>query len=166
MVLQGELKSCLTSRSKLLLHKEETLRQQSKATWLLARDENTRYFHQFANKRRVNNSIWEAVEVDNTTVFYQVSIKKVARNFFADLYKESDSYSIEDQLNIINLFPSYVAAEDNRLIFRPVTLSEVESTLKIFAKDKTPGLDGCTVEFFLHFFDILGMEMVVAIEDS
>ena len=87
VVLQGELKSCLTSRSKLLLHKEETLRQQSRATWLLAWDENTRYFHQFSNKRRVNNSIWEAMEVNNTTVYDQVSIKKVVENFFADLYK-------------------------------------------------------------------------------
>ena len=65
------------------------------------------------------------MEVDNTTVYDQVSIKKVAKNFFADLYKESDSYSIEDQLNIISLFPSYVVAEDNRLIFRPATLNEV-----------------------------------------
>ena len=95
-ILQGELKNCLVSRGKLLLHKEETLRQKSRDTWLLAGDENSHYFHHYANKRRVTNAVWEAVDEDNTIVFYQASIKKVARNYFTDLYKELDTFTIEN----------------------------------------------------------------------
>ena len=47
----------------------------------------------------------------------------------------------------------------------PITLKEVDSTLKLFAKDKSPGFDGWTVEFFLHLFDILRPELVRAIEE-
>ena len=126
--------------------------------------ENTHYFHQFTNKRRVTNAVWEEVDEDNTKVFDQASIRKESRSYFADLYKEPDTVTIEDQLEVLNLFPSYVSNEDNRSIFIPVTIKEVETTLKNFAKDKSPGPDGWTVEFFLHFFDMLGLELVEAIE--
>ena len=45
-------------------------------------------------------------------------------------------------------------------------MEEVENTLKGFALDKSPGLDGWTMEFYLHFFNMLGMELVQAIGDS
>lgn len=140
-ILQGDLKNFLISRGKLLLHKEETLRKKSQATWLLTGEENTRYFHHFTNKRWVHNSVWEAMDGDNCTVYDQDSIRKVARNYFVDLYKEPDNYTIEDQLGMINISPSYVSTEDNLSMFGLVLLSEVESTLKIFAKDKSPELD-------------------------
>ena len=47
-----------------------------------------------------------------------------------------------------------------------VTPDEVEATLKGFAKDKSPRPDRWTVEFYLHFFDLWGMELVKAIEDT
>ena len=63
------------------------------------------------------------MDEDNSLVFYQPSIKKVGRNYYAELYWEPDTFSIEDQLEIIKFFPSYVSSEDNLSIFRPVTLS-------------------------------------------
>jgi hypothetical protein len=43
---------------------------------------------------------------------------------------------------------------------------EFLDTLKLFAKDKSPALDGWTVEFFIHFFDILGDDLLELVEDS
>jgi hypothetical protein len=40
------------------------------------------------------------------------------------------------------------------------------STLKGFANSKSPGPDGWTVEFFLEFFDILGHNILEAVEES
>ena len=47
-----------------------------------------------------------------------------------------------------------------------ISLLEVESTLKAFAKDKIPGPDGWTFEFYLHFLPLLSPEIVNAMEDS
>ena len=42
----------------------------------------------------------------------------------------------------------------------PLAKQEGFEILKICAKDKCPGSDGFTVEFYLHFWSILGDEMV------
>lgn len=44
-------------RSKILLDKEEEWRQKSRAVWLLAGDENTKFFHNYAKGRRTMNTI-------------------------------------------------------------------------------------------------------------
>ena len=46
------------------------------------------------------------------------------------------------------------------------TLKEVEDVLKGFKKDKSPGPDGWAVEFYLHFFDLVGKDILNVIEHS
>ena len=42
----------------------------------------------------------------------------------------------------------------------------METALKSFKKDKSPGPNGWPVEFYLAFFDILGPELVKVVESS
>jgi len=44
-------------KSKILKYREESIRLRSRATWLKARDDNTRFFHNYAKGRKVNNTI-------------------------------------------------------------------------------------------------------------
>ena len=62
------LKDCHLSKQEILLHKEETLRQKSRAIWLKVGDENSRYFHNYANKMWLTNSVWEAVDTKDNRV--------------------------------------------------------------------------------------------------
>jgi hypothetical protein len=48
----------------------------------------------------------------------------------------------------------------------PYTKKEIWEVLKSFAKDKIPGPDGWIVEFFLHFFDLVGVELLEMVEDT
>ena len=47
-----------------------------------------------------------------------------------------------------------------------MTLLEVEKALKTLKKDKSPRPDGFPVEFFLAFFDLLGAELVLLVEEA
>ena len=51
----------------LLRQKEEDWRLKSRAIWLQAGDENTRFFQQHANGRRAANSIWELTDLNGFT---------------------------------------------------------------------------------------------------
>jgi len=42
----------------------------------------------------------------------------------------------------------------------------IEGILKQFSKDKSPGSEGWTMEFYLEFLDILGVEILEVIEES
>ena len=45
-------------KRKILLDHENEARQKSRATWLICGDDNTQFFHKFANHRENGNSIW------------------------------------------------------------------------------------------------------------
>ena len=46
-----------------------------------------------------------------------------------------------------------------------VTKEEVLEVLKEFMKDKSPGPEGWTVEFYLHFFELVASNLVEAVEE-
>jgi hypothetical protein len=48
----------------------------------------------------------------------------------------------------------------------PCKLEEISDVLKGFSKDKSSGPDGWTVEFFLHFFDMVGPYLLVVVEET
>jgi hypothetical protein len=48
----------------------------------------------------------------------------------------------------------------------PCTREEILEVLKGFAKDKSPGPDGWTVEFFLHFFELVGQDLLDVVEET
>ena len=64
------------------------------------------------------------------------------------------------------LFPSMIPPEEAHCLVDPVTLPEIEGALKYFKKDRSPGPDGWPVEFFLHFFELLGKDLLVAVDFS
>jgi hypothetical protein len=43
---------------------------------------------------------------------------------------------------------------------------EIWEVLKSFAKDKSPGPDGWMIEFLIHYFDIIGVDLLELVEDS
>jgi hypothetical protein len=49
---------------------------------------------------------------------------------------------------------------------KPNTVEEIKLVLQRFSKDKSPGPDGWTVEFFLKYFDILGTDVQEVVEES
>ena len=44
-------------------------------------------------------------------------------------------------------------------------MGKLESTLKWFKKDKSLGLDGWSIEFYLPYFDTLGMDLLKVVEE-
>lgn len=51
----------------------------------------------------------------------------------------------------VKQYPLMFNNESNVALYRLVTKDEILTVLKSFAKDKCPGPDGWTIEFFLHF---------------
>jgi hypothetical protein len=51
-------------------------------------------------------------------------------------------------------------------LFKPVTLLELKAVLENFKKERSPGPDGWTSEFFIFFFDLVGADLLEMVEDS
>jgi len=73
---------------------------------------------------------------------------------------------IKDQIASVRLFPRMVSEEEFQLLEKSFTSEEVLEVLKGFTKDKSPGPDEWTVEFFLHFYEMVVKDLLEAVEES
>ena len=103
---------------------------------------------------------------DGLLVENEASLKEMGKDFFANIYKDEGSTSLDQQLKVISLFPRFIPSEQSSLLSKPVSLHEIELTLKDFKKDRSPGPDGWPVEFYLHFFDLLSPILLKVIDQT
>jgi hypothetical protein len=92
--------------------------------------------------------------------------KRKPPNYFGSFFKEQNQSDLRTQLETIRLYPRMVQEDDVLFLEKVVTLEELLKVLKGFAKDKSPGPDGWTVEFFLFFFDLVGPDLLAMVEDT
>ena len=126
----------------------------SKSIWSLESDRNTAYFLQLEKQRQISHIITELKNSTSVIVRNTDDILNVVHDFYKDLFScvQSDTTSINDMLNFIN-----VTVDENDIEFcdQDITVDEIHQSLKGMSKNKTPGSDGLTAEFYLYFFNDL-----------
>jgi hypothetical protein len=163
---ETELKEKELKRNNLLKEKEELWCQRSRAIWIKSGDQNTKKNHNFANFRRNRKFIWEITDELGQIQTGQKNIMDTATNYFKNFFKETNEISILDQVKVAEIFPKMVTEIEAKNLFRPVGLEELRKVLKKFKVDKSPGPDGWTVEFFVHFFDLVGEDLLNMVEET
>jgi hypothetical protein len=58
---------------------------------------------------------------------------------------------IGEQVQLTGLYSKWINEAEEKILFEPVTLDEIKEILTKFQKDKSPGPDGWTMEFFHNF---------------
>ena len=64
------------------------------------------------------------------------------------------------------MFPRFVDEEENGVLVKELSEEELKEVMGSFQKDKSPGPDGWTIDFFLGLFDLLGRDLLKVVEDS
>ena len=59
-----------------------------------------------------------------------------------------------------------LSSEEAGGFIESVSMIEIEGALRSFKNDKSPGLDGWPIEFFIHFFDLMGRDLLQDVEYS
>ena len=82
---------------------------------------------------------------------------KVIQEFYEDLYSSKISTS-QEQFDLFtrNLIFPKLSAEDREEIEGLLSLNECKRRLELFQENKSPGVDGFTIEFYKYFFDSVG----------
>eukprot|EP00253_Pinus_taeda_P026726 PITA_26726 len=153
-------------RDQILLAREEEWRLKSRAVSLKARDENTKFFHNYAKGRKNSNTIWKLKneEGEEANTFEELSI--LGRNHFQNLFADQGEITIAEVIRTAQCFPRFVEEEEAESLMNEVTKEEVECFIKSMAKYKSPSSDGWTTELFQHFFDQIGTELTEVVEES
>jgi hypothetical protein len=123
-------------------------------------------FHNFANYRRNRKFIWEIIDEVGLLQTSQKNIMEAAKNYFKKFFNESNETSITNQVKVVEYFPKMVIETEAENLYNPVGLEELRKVLKSFKVDKSPGPDGWTVEFFVHFLDLVGEDLLNMVEET
>ena len=77
-----------------------------------------------------------------------------AYNFYSKLYQAED-LDISKQDDLLNLIEDVLSEEDKTLLDSNITEDELYAALNAMKRRKSPRNDGLTVEFYVHFWNIL-----------
>eukprot|EP00253_Pinus_taeda_P036198 PITA_36198 len=149
------------AQNQILLAKEKEWRLKSRAIWLKDGDENTRFFHNFAK-----GTIWSLKYEEGREVKSFTDLSCLGQRHFQRIFSDPGETTIAEIIRTTQCFPRFTEEGADDELSAPVTKEEVEAAMKSMGKDKSPGPDGCTVELFLHFFDLIGSDIVDVVEES
>jgi exonuclease III len=133
-------------------------RVKSRALWLRDGDKNTSFFHKQAQARKIYNSISE-IQMQDQVIKDFKGIKEAAHSFFKNLYSAPDLEPVAPNSYPISEIPSLINDDDNLLLNRPVSISEIKKAIFNMDPDKAPGPDGFTARFYTSCWDIIKKDL-------
>ena len=107
-------------RNKLIKERKESWRLKSRAIWLESGYENTKFFQDFAKGRKNFNTIWKLKDFAGNMENTFEGLSSLGKNYFQNLFKVETQASIEEVVQVAQLFPSFVDEAVNRLLVKVV----------------------------------------------
>lgn len=143
-----------------LLHQNATCwGQRAKAQWLNNGDQNSSYFQNSVKIRHHRNKVGNIKDTSSNTFSTHSEIETCFLFFFfffKSLWSSSSSHSL-DSLSLAIPDDLVVLNEKDRVAFvRPISKREVLKILKSMPHDKSLGLDGLNVDFYIFYWKLIG----------
>ena len=127
----------------------------------------SKYFFSLEKFRGKQKTISRLKRADGSLTSDSKIILEECRMFYQNLYNRNQNVDA-------NLHPEFfrnvttpkLSEEQKKICDAVLTIEELFKCLRTFSKNKSPGLDGITAEFFLTFWDLLKEKLFAVYEDS
>ena len=160
-LIQGEQElsaeiDALESRLKALIIKDlEGVKIRSRARWIEEGERPTRFFFKLEGERKVKHAVSSIFDTNGCEVFSREEIECAHVEFYTSLFSPEnidDNYKC-DLLNTIDRMLSQV---DCDFCEGAISLEELTNAMSSLNLNKSPGPNGFPVEFYKHFWSLLG----------
>eukprot|EP00253_Pinus_taeda_P018458 PITA_18458 len=146
---------------------EEILwKQKSRVQWLREGERNTKFFHKAMVQHRQRNKIFSIKNQEVQIVLQHEEIEKVLVNHFKNILREPQANKSDAIAKISKEIPNVVTRDQNLALMRKITMEEVEDIVRNMKRNKAPGPDGYTVEFFQAGWHFLATEVLEVVEEA
>lgn len=133
----------------------------SRAKWVEEGEQSTRYFLNLEKVRQNYNCINSLNDCHGTTVTTDHEILQVAKVYYSNLFKSKNISLSSIHSYFDKIVPENVLTEEAREMCEgAITNNECLTAITLMKKNKSPGLDGFTVEFYEYFWPLLGNLLV------
>ena len=132
----------------------------SRARWYEEDGKSNKYFLNLESSRGNKRSIRKIYTRDRSLTTSPKVIMEELSSFYSDLYHEKPSNEILMDSFVEKVSIPKLTEAQKEKCEEKLTVNECYNSLKSFQKNKAPGNDGLTVEFYLVFWPILGKHLV------
>ena len=148
-------------------NKSKGYQVRSRSKWIEQGEQSTSYFLGLEKARQASNCITCLEDETGTKHHSDDAILNVARSFYEKLYQSNASTSddIDTYFNSLNT-ENVLSDEDSLHCEGLVSLNECTIAVKKMKGNKSPGLDGISIEFYQLFWPLLGNLLVEVFNES
>ena len=126
----------------------------SKAKWYQEGEKNTKYFLNL-ERARYNSKTCRTLLDGNTIIEDPVAILDKQQSFYSELYKSDPSIEFKLKNHSGVKVPPSVKQDINENF----SMHELKTALSSMRKNKTPGRDGISVDFYDKFWELLKLDL-------
>lgn len=115
----------------------------------------------FVVRDKLSRSIISELQLDNGALaFRNLETEKACLDFYLDLYKrqERGEEVLATKEEILEAVPTSVTPLMAFSLKQPISDSELHQSLMIIGQEKALGLYGKAVNFFVEFWDLIGVD--------
>lgn len=146
----------LQSRLKaLILADLEGAKTRSKVQFLEKGEKPTRFFFKLERERFEKNTVTSILNDNDTLVFSRADVERAHVQFYTKLFSEEPIDPVCKQ-QCFDHFSKTLPDFEQNFCDEQISLAELTNSVKSLNLNKSPGPDGLTAEFFIHFWDLLG----------
>lgn len=145
---------------------EALFERKSRNQWLRDGDRNTKFFHKATVQHRLNNHIDRFKRTDCSAGVTQQDLEETLTEYYADLLEEPAVDKRQAQAEVLGHIPRIITPKHNQILMRPIDMIKLEEAVRKMAKDKAPGLDGFTTNFFQEGWEWLKDDILDIVENS
>ena len=140
----------------------------SRARWYEFGEKSNKYFLSLETSRKSKSVVRKVFSKDGFLNTDPRKIMAEVESYYTNLYKsEPLNLSANFLLSFLgNPGISKLSDEEATLCEGKLTVSECFKSLQSFQKNKSPGNDGLTVEFYIAFWDVVGDRLVDSLNCS
>ncbi len=165
--LLEERKEVKEQLNEVYYNKSKGYQIRSRAKWVEEGEKSTKYFLNLEKSRQTSNCINSLKDCNGNYVHTDIDILKQAKDFYSKLYQDK---SVDDKC-VNDFFDSIVPEKvlDENLMQKcegVCSYEECFNAVKHMKKNKSPGLDGISVEFYEKFWPLIGNLLVSVFNDS
>jgi len=164
--LAKEEEDILNSIAQRETQEEIFWKEKSRNRWLQEGERNTKFFHRATIQHRNQNRILSLKNDEGRVLEDHKEIEGELCTYFQEVLSEPIGDRNESISRITQNIPQLITPDINKLLIRPVEMSEVEEAVNQMAEGTAPGPDGFTVTFFHKFWDLLKGEILHLVESS
>ena len=137
----------------------------SRANWYEKGEKNNKYFLNLEKSNKKKSCVRKIVSGDGTITADPKTIMNEFESFYSNLYSEENSGHSSSFLDDLKEFPT-LTEELRNLCEGRIEYNECFKVLQSFQKNKSPGNDGLTIEFYVAFWPLIGKHLVECVNYS